>query len=445
MSKKDIVIVGGSAAGISAAISARRNYPEKSILLIRRETQVPIPCGIPYVFGTLSSPEQNLISDSILDKNGVELSISQCESMDVKARKLLTSVGAVEYERLVVATGSTPVVPPIPGTELDGVFTIRKEMDYLRRVKERASTAKSVLVVGGGFIGVEFADEIVKTPDTHVTIVEMLANCLELSYDAEFCDDIESRLRDRGIEIYTSTRVEGLQGNGSVQSAILSNGETLDIDMVILGIGVKANTELAAAAGLAIGRSGGIVVDRTMQTSVPGVFACGDCTEKTSFFGGRPSTLKLASIATQEARIAGANLFEIRRQGIGTVGVWSTMITGLALGTAGLTETAARAMGYQVVAASVEGPNRHPGVMPGGAPTKLKLVFDASSGILLGGQARGGDSVGEMINSISALVQKTMRADEIVLFQMGTHPALTASPIAYQLVNAAEIACSSIK
>ncbi len=445
MSKKDIVIVGGSAAGISAAISARRNYPEKSILLIRRETQVPIPCGIPYVFGTLSSPEQNLISDSILDKNGVELSISQCESMDVKARKLLTSVGAVEYERLVVATGSTPVVPPIPGTELDGVFTIRKEMDYLRRVKERASTAKSVLVVGGGFIGVEFADEIVKTPDTHVTIVEMLANCLELSYDAEFCDDIESRLRDRGIEIYTSTRVEGFQGNGSVQSAILSNGETLDIDMVILGIGVKANTELAAAAGLAIGRSGGIVVDRTMQTSVPGVFACGDCTEKTSFFGGRPSTLKLASIATQEARIAGANLFEIRRQGIGTVGVWSTMITGLALGTAGLTETAARAMGYQVVAASVEGPNRHPGVMPGGAPTKLKLVFDASSGILLGGQARGGDSVGEMINSISALVQKTMRADEIVLFQMGTHPALTASPIAYQLVNAAEIACSSIK
>ena len=219
----------------------------------------------------------------------------------------------------------------------------------------------------------------------------MLESCLELSYDAEFCDDAEKKLRERGIEIYTSTRVEALLGTPRVKSVKLSNGKELKVDLVILGIGAGANTELARAAGLAIGKSGGIVVDRRMATSASGVFACGDCTEKVSFFGGQPSPLKLASIATQEARIAGANLFEMRRQGIGTVGVWSTMISGLALGTSGLTEAAATKMGYRVVTASVEGINRHPGMMPGGSSSKLKLVFDAPTGLLLGGQARGGE------------------------------------------------------
>lgn len=444
MEKKDIVIIGGSAAGTTAAISARRNYPEKSICLLRQEKQVLIPCGIPYMFGTLPDPDQNLISDAILDENKVELLISRCESIDVEKNDIQTSEGNLPFERLIIATGSTPVVPPIPGTNLDGVFAIRKEMDFLRRLKERIAEAQHVLVVGGGFIGVEFADEIMRNPGTRVTIVEMLGSCLELSYDAEFCGDAETKLRERGIEIHTATRVEALGGTDRVKSAKLSNGKELDVDLVILGIGVKANVEAAGRAGLALGTTGGIVVDRTMRTSAPGVFACGDCTEKVSFFGGRSSMLKLASIATQEARIAGANLFETRREGIGTVGVWSTMVSGLVLGTAGLTEAAARTMGYRVTAVTVEGVNRHPSVMPGGSSTKVKLVFDVSSGELLGGQARGGESVGEMVNIISALVQKRMRADEIALFQMGTHPALSASPITYQLVNAAEMACESI-
>ena len=170
------------------------------------------------------------------------------------------------------------------------------------------------------------------------------------------------------------------------------------------------------------------------------IFACGDCAEKISFFGGGPSTLKLASIAQLEARIAGANAYGLRRESDGTVGVWSTAVGDLAMGTAGLTETMAVDRGYEVACGTVETPNRHPGKMPDAAPMKVKLVFERHSQVLIGGQVRGSAAVGEMINAIAACVQKRMTAEDIAMFQMGTHPALTASPIAYPLVNAAEVA-----
>lgn len=220
----------------------------------------------------------------------------------------------------------------------------------------------------------------------------------------------------------------------------MRDGSTLKADAVLLGIGATANIELAKQAGLRIGRTGGIGVDRSMMTSNDHVYACGDCAEKISFFGGRPSPLKLASIATLEARIAGANLFGLKRESPGTVGAWSTAVGDLALGTAGLTEAMADQRGYRTVAATVDGPNRHPGGMPGACNTRLKLVFESNSEVLLGGQVQGDAAVGELVNLLSACVQKRMTAEDIAMFQAGTHPALTASPIAYAIVNAAEIA-----
>lgn len=189
-----------------------------------------------------------------------------------------------------------------------------------------------------------------------------------------------------------------------------------------------------------IGLTGSIRVDRTMKTSDDNIYACGDCAEKISFFGGRPSPLKLASIATLEARIAGANLFGIRRENVGTMGVRSTAVGDVALATPGLTEAMAKERGYDVIAVTINGPNRHPGVMPGGADTKVKMVFERNSGLILGGQVMGDAAAGEIINAISACVQSRMTAEDIAMFQIGTHPALTASPIAYHMVNAAEMA-----
>jgi pyruvate/2-oxoglutarate dehydrogenase complex dihydrolipoamide dehydrogenase (E3) component len=182
-----------------------------------------------------------------------------------------------------------------------------------------------------------------------------------------------------------------------------------------------------------------------MQTNDSNIFACGDCAEKVSFFDGKSSGLKLASIATMEARVAGANLFGINRVSMGVIGVYSTVLGDCAFAAAGLTKTQALKKGYNVVEGEAESVNRHPGCMPGACNLKVKLLFEVGSQILLGGQVTGAKSGGELINTISACIHQRMTADDIATFQTGTHPALTASPIAYQLVNAAEMAIKNMK
>jgi len=198
---------------------------------------------------------------------------------------------------------------------------------------------------------------------------------------------------------------------------------------------------LAGKAGLQMGLTKTVSVDRYMRTITdPDVFACGDCAEKVSFFSGKLSRLMLASIACTEARIAGANLFQTCCQNPGVIGVFSTAVGEQAFACTGLTEKAARQESYDVVIGESTAPNTHPGGMPGSVPTKVKLIFSKSDGILLGGGISGGKSAGEIANVISACIMHRMTAYDIVAFQMGTHPALTASPIVYQFVNAAELA-----
>ena len=445
MEKRDIVIVGGSAAGLTAAVTARRHYPDKRILVIRREGRVPIPCGIPYIFGTLGSAEDNAMSDAPYEANDVELKVAEVTDIDRRGKSLRTDSGSVRYDRLVLATGSAPVVPPIPGIGLKGVFAVQKDFGSLKLLAEHLRTARNIVVIGGGFIGVEMADEINKTRWADVTIVEAMPRCLNLAYDNEFCAEMEAALASRGIAVKTSMKVEGIRGAGRVESVRLSEGSEVEADTVVLGIGAAANVDLAKKAGLRVGPTGGVAVDPTMATSSPDIFACGDCAEKMSFFGGGPSALKLASVAQTEARIAAANLFVPRRRNHGTVGAWATRVGDLAIGGTGLTEAAARADARDMVVAVVEGPDRHPGGMPGASPTKVKAVFDSGTGVVLGVQVRGGAAVGEMVNAASVCVQRRMTAEDVAVLQIGTHPALTASPVVYPLVNVAEIAAARMR
>jgi NADH oxidase (H2O2-forming) len=306
---------------------------------------------------------------------------------------------------------------------------------------------KNLVILGCGFIGVEFADECKKNRDINVTIVETLDQCLQIVFGegaCRCCQEIEDYLANKGINIITGTKIDKILGDESIRAVGLSNGKEIPTDMLVVGVGVTPNTDLAKQAGLVVDKWG-IVVDTTMRTSVPNIFACGDCASKFSFFTGMPSSLRLASIATTEARIAGANLYEISRKNQGVVGVFSTALGNLTVAIAGMSEKGAKQCGFDVVAAETEAPDKHPGGMPASSKMWIKLIFNKINGELVGGAVRGGPSAGEIINTISACIQNRMRANDIATFQIGTHPAVTASPIAYQLVNAAEMALQSMK
>lgn len=446
MKKMDVIIVGGSAAGITAATTCRRHYPEKSVLLVRQEKQVLIPCGIPYIFGTVGSPDKNLIPDAVLDKNGIELLIDAVTDIEPSKRVVTTATGEkLGYGKLILATGSRPIMPRIPGVEKKNIFVVQKDVSYLQKMLGQLNRTSNLVIVGGGFIGAEFADECRKNRNIDVTIVEMLPHCLMLNFDDELCAVAEAIEKEHGINILAPEKVEAFLGNGKVKGVKLASGWELDADMVILGMGCAANTELAEKAGLTLGPTKGIQVNRHMQTTDENIFACGDCAEKISFFDGRLSNYKLASIATKEARIAGANLFGMRRVNEGSIGVFSTVLGETAFALAGLSEREAKEKGYKVVVGEAEAPNRHPGNMPGMANLKAKLLFERDTGVILGGQVMGAKCGGELINTISACIRGKMTAEDIALFPMGTHPALTASPIAYQLTNAAEMAIRAMK
>jgi len=433
--KSDLVIIGGSAAGAQAAIVAQRQRNLKSITVIRTEEKVLIPCGIPYIYGTLGAVESNIMPDTIL--GDAELMVDEVVSIDRDSQVVLTKGGkAVGYNKLILATGSLPVNLQVPGTELKNVFFVRKEVGYLQKLKEALDGAKNVVVIGGGFIGVEFADECRKR-GLEVTIVELLPHCLQLVCAEELCIRAENILQERGIRLIMGNGVCSIGGVGKAEYVELQSGEEVKADVVIVGIGVVPNIELAQKAGLEIGEKKAIKVDEYMRTSDPNVFAAGDCAEKVSFFTGKPIGLRLASIAAREAKFAAANLFTPRWRNEGTIGVFSTAIGDIAIAVAGLDEERAKEAGFDIVTGEAAALDKHPGTMPYAQELRVKLIFDRKSGRMVGGQACCVMTAGEIGNLMASVIISGMTIEQVATFPMGTHPALTVSPLSYHLTEAA--------
>jgi len=440
--KTDILILGAGPAGVVCAVTARKYYPDKSITVIKDIANGVIPCGIPYMFASLNNPDENKLGMASLEKNNVEIVVDRALRLDRKVKTVETeSKNSYSYEKLVLAVGSTPLILPIKGIDKQGVYPIDKEMGYLKRVIEQIKSCKNVLVIGGGFIGVEFADELSKLKGIRVTLVEMLPHLLANSFDVEFSEMAEARLKEKGVTVLTNTRVEEITGKDKVEKVRFSGGQEIPVEGVILGVGSKPNVKIAVDAGLEIGACKGILTDEYMRTAVdPDIFAIGDCSCKRDFYTRKAIPVMLASTATAEARIAGANLYQIKviRENKGTIAIYSTYIDGLVLGSAGLTEKTAREEGFEIVVGSIDGVDKHPATLPGACKGKIKLIFSKQSGIILGGQVSCGMSCAQMINVIGIAIQKRMSATELETLQVATHPYLTSAPTMYPIVLAAQ-------
>lgn len=448
MERIDVVVIGGSATGLVAASTAKSNYPDKSVTLIRKEEKVMIPCGIPYIFNTVETSNNNILPDEGLIKLGVKIVIDEVLEIDAKAKKCTTKRGIeIGYDKLILGTGSIPSVPKwLKGAQLENVFTIPKNKDYLDTLQSTLQGMKKIIVVGAGFIGVEVSDELNKAGKL-VTLVEILPHALGATFDDEFATMAEQLLAQRGITLKTSIGIEEIQGATRVERVRLSNGETLEADAVILSLGYVPNTELAKKMGLELNACGFIKADQYRRTSLADVFAAGDCAEKIDFSTGKLSRIMLASTACSEARTAGLNLYELNTFATfrGTVGIYSTCIGETAFGVAGLIEKIAAKEGFRIVTGSFTGVDRHPGKIADAHKETVKLIVSKQSGILLGGEVMGGKGAGELINAIGIAVQNHMTINDLLMMQIGTQPLLTASPAAFPLIKAAETAAKALK
>ncbi|MFA7655397.1 FAD-dependent oxidoreductase [Acidithiobacillus thiooxidans] len=433
-STTDILIVGGGPAGMMTGITAAQFSPHKKVLVLRPETDAVIPCGIPYIFGTLGGTEEDMAGRAPLLAAGGRIQIGKVASIDRNAHiATLENGDLIHWERLVLATGAENFIPPIPGTELEGVFSIHKDYDYLDKLfSTLIPQIKKLAIIGGGFIGVEFADEIRKR-GIEVHIVEMLPHLMQAAFDLDACKAVEKQLSEHGVYIHTGCKVEALVAGADgkrVGQVQIAGQEALEVDAVLIAIGTRPQVDLAKAMGLTLSRSGGIWVDAFQRTREdPHIFAVGDCAHKQDFFTRKANHAMIASQAAAEGRIAGMNLYGLRqlRTNAGSVSVYASEIDGLAFGVAGLTEHQAEQEGFPILSGEARLPDHHPASMPNTTEIFCRIIFAADSLQILGGQVLGGATTGELVNTIGLAIQMHATAPDLVSMQFGSQPRLTPS------------------
>lgn len=448
MKKTDVLVIGGSAAGFVAATTSKLCFPNKGVVMVRKEEIVMIPCGIPYIFGTTGSSDKNVLPDMALKNAGVEIVIDEITELNCKEKICKSSKGeSFAFEKLIIATGSIPVKPNwLKGANLENVFVIPKNKNYLDGLQGDIDSFEDIVVVGAGFIGVEVADELKKL-GKNVSLIEKQNQILPAAFDIEIAEEAEVIIKERGIKVIKGLGIAEVYGDNKVHGIVLENNEKIKADAVILSMGYSPNNELAQKCGINLNTKGFITVDEYMRTEIKDVFAIGDCAEKRDFFTRKINNTMLASTACAEARVAGMNLFKLSTLKTfgGTIAIYSTSVGESSFSTAGLTEKMAIEEGFDIVTGVFQGVDRHPGGLPGAHKQIVKLIASRECGTLLGAEIIGGVSGGELINVAGILIQNKMTISSILTSQIGTHPLLTASPAGYPLIKAAEMVWKQLK
>ena len=450
MRKYDVIIIGGGPSGIITGVTGIKQNPEKRFLMIKEEEKGLVPCGIPYVFHDLENISQNAMSPKPFIAAGGEVLINKVTEIDIDKRVLKTQEdNEFSFEKLIFATGSTAIIPTfIKGYDLEGVEYIKKSYNYIEALKEKTTEAKNIVIIGGGFIGVEVAEQLAKFEDKNVSLVEMEEFCLYRAFSEEIAKKANEIIRNANVNLYTNNKIEEIIGeNGKVKSVKLTSGEELKADIVISAIGYKPNTELAEKSGLEINSNAAIRCDNYLRTTKADIYAVGDCSQTIGFVTGRTDSIMLASTATAEARILGYNLFGINllRNFVGTLSVFSTEIGGTVFASAGAIEQSAKYANIEYIAGEFKDVDRHPGSIKDAKEVMVKLIVSPLNGVIIGSEMYGGKSVGELINIVGLAIQKEVTVYELISYQIGTHPLLTSAPTKYVIIKAAENVISNIK
>ncbi|MFP4198508.1 MAG: FAD-dependent oxidoreductase [Halanaerobium sp.] len=420
-----IAVIGAVAAGTSAAAKARRTDKEAEIVVFEKGSDISYAgCGLPYYISGVTPSRDQLIAftaDSFAEKYDVDVRL-QHEitkiNKDLKRivyRNLNTGeTGEYRYDELIIATGASPVKPPFEGVELENIFTLRsvESADQIKVAVSRQEVKKAV-IIGAGLIGLEMA-EAFKELGMEVTVIELEDQVLP-PFSKEMAEIVADHLKEKGVELILDDGVDHFEGQNKVEKVITASGKEVESDLALLSIGVKANSKLAAEAGIEVGKTGAIKVNEKMETNIKDIYAAGDCAESTDLQTNKDVWIPLGSTANKQGRTAGENAAggEAKHYGILKTGI--TKIFDLTAARTGLTLKEAKNEDIDAVEVKIKARN-HAGYYPGAEALNIKGVFDRENGVIVGAEVIGGSGSDKRIDVLASAIYNRMTADE--LFQL---------------------------
>jgi NADPH-dependent 2,4-dienoyl-CoA reductase/sulfur reductase-like enzyme/rhodanese-related sulfurtransferase len=444
---KKILIIGAVALGPKVACRLRRLDPDAQITLIDRDDLISYGgCGIPYYVGgdvndleDLYKTTSHAIRDATFFREikGVEvLTCVEAREIDRKNKRVLIrdlnrgDERCLEYDKLVLATGARAIRPPIPGAELPGVFTVSNlhDAEQLKKMMTQGKVDNAV-VIGAGAIGIEISEAMTDLWGIQTTLIEMEDQVLPTLLGKCIARVVATELREKGVTLLTPERVMSITRNSqSGRLAVHTTSAILETDVVIMAAGVRPNTELADKAGIALGRSGGILVDRRLRTNDPDIYAGGDCIELRNLVSGENTLMALGSLANRQGRVIATNLSGGSSHFTGTVGTFCLKVFDLGVCKAGLTYRQAKETGYDPVYSAVAQPD-HAHFYPNAEFVYVSLVADRKTRRILGIEAAGkhGDGVKARVDTVAVMLKSGIDVDEICCLETGYAPPFASA------------------
>ncbi|MHB8985887.1 MAG: FAD-dependent oxidoreductase [Eubacteriales bacterium] len=449
---KKIVVIGGVAAGPKAAARARRLDSKAEITIVEQGNFLSYAgCGMPFFIGgdvkehvDLMCTPVGVVRDVGFFKNVKDIKVltgTRAESIDRPAKKVVvTNLATGEestlfYDKLVLATGSSPARPPIEGLDLKNVYTLGKIEDAIG-IKEAISTGgvQKVTIIGGGMIGLELADTLREQEGRkiEVTVIELMDNILPGLLDRDMALVVEKHLKQKGVRLYTAEKVRRLEGEDRAVRRVVTDKRTVETGLVVLAAGVRPNVDLAARAGLAIGETGAIRVNEYLQTSDPDIYAGGDCVENINLVSGRAAYTPLGSVANRHGRVIGDNITIGRDTLPGVLGTGILRVFDFTVARTGLTEKEAKRVGFDPVSIIVPAPDRAH-FFATSKPVIIKLIACAKTRKLLGAQITGPGDANKRIDVVAAALSMGATVDQAAVFDLAYAPPYSTAmdPLAH--------------
>ncbi len=430
MSDNRIVIIGGDAAGMSAAAKIRRKQPDREILVLEKTPYTSYSaCGIPYYIGGLIDDVDQLVARSPETfRNKYEIDVRtehEVTEIDPESQRVrISGTGRQEtteaYDQLLIATGARPYCPNLPGTNCEGIFGLSTLASGIRVQKFiEQHKPQTAVVVGGGYIGLEMAEALVRQ-NLDVSLVQRGPEVMG-TLDPDMGKLVSQALRDVGVTLYLSEELTAFESVDGQLSAVVTDKRTLPADLVILGMGVEPNSGLADAAGVGLGEEQAIKVDQQMRTDTSQIWAAGDCVATVQRLTGQPIYIALGTIANKQGVVAGTNLAGGKASFPGVVGTAVSKICKVEVARTGLQEKELKDLEIDYITESIKTKTRA-GYYPGAGAITVKLIAESNSGRLLGAQIVGMEGAAKRIDIIATALTAGMTVADIVDLDLSYAP-----------------------